>query len=182
MNTVSPASTVPILVVDLQTGMLDGIAEPALYDAEALVARVCSILAWARNQGRPIAFIRHDGPPGDCLAPGEPGWPVWPALGQRKDEPIFGKAIGDAFSNPDLPEWLARQNADEIMLIGAQTNFCIAATFNGAIEAGLKATIVSDGHSTVDLPDENAAHIILRYNAQFAEAGARLVTTAGLLG
>jgi nicotinamidase-related amidase len=96
-------------------------------------------------------------------------------------EPTFGKAIGDAFSNPDLAEWLARQNADEIMLIGAQTNFCIAATLNGAIEAGLKVTIVSDGHSTVDLPDENAERIILRYNTQFAEAGARLVKTADVL-
>ncbi|TDK31804.1 cysteine hydrolase [Rhizobium deserti] len=179
MNTVS--STAPILVVDLQTGMLDGIAEPALRDAEALVARVCDILSWAREQGRPIAFIRHDGPAGDPLAPGQPGWPVSPALGQREEEPTFGKTIGDAFSNPDLADWLRRLDAGEIVLVGAQTNFCIAATLSGALAAGLKVTIVSDGHSTVDLPDKSAEQIILRYNAQFAEAGARLVTTAQLL-
>ncbi len=125
-------------------------------------------MEWARRSGRKIAFVRHDGPEGDPLAPGEPGWPVWPALGQAEDEPTFAKSVGDAFSNEALGAWVAAQGADEVVLLGAQTDYCIAATVKGASAAGLKVTVVSDAHSTVDSADETAAAIIARHNAAFA--------------
>jgi len=170
----------PLLVIDLQTGMFDGVNEPPIHDADGLVARVRATLDWARGAGRKVAFIRHDGPPADGLAPGKPGWPVWPALGQAEDEPTFGKRVGDAFSNPALIEWIATQGAGEVILTGAQTDQCVTATVAGAIAKGLKVTVVADAHSTWDWNGETADQIIARCNAAFAEAGARLVTTRDL--
>src|SRR5580692_11372009 len=95
-----------VLVIDLQTGMFDGVAEPPIHDAEGLAERARAVIAWARQSGRQVAFVRHDGPEGDPLAPGQPGWPVWPALGQAQDEPTFSKSVGDAFSNTALRDWL----------------------------------------------------------------------------
>jgi nicotinamidase-related amidase len=172
----------PVIVIDLQTGMFDGAVEPPIHDAAGLVARVRAVVRWARRRRRPIAFVRHDGPPGDSLAPGEPGWPVWPALGQADDEPTFAKSVGDAFSNPELGQWIADQGTDEIVLLGAQTDHCVAATVAGAIKAGLRVTVVSDAHSTWDFAGETAAQIIERHNAAFATAGANLVTTRSLTG
>ncbi|WP_117193204.1 isochorismatase family protein [Rhizobium terrae] len=175
-----PADAAPVIVIDLQTGMFDGVAEPPLHDADRLVERARQVIDWARREGRKVAFIRHDGPEGDPLAPGEPGWPVWPALGQAEHEPTFSKSVRDSFSNPKLGAWLADLDTPEVVILGAQTNFCVAGTVQGAIANGLKVTVVSDAHSTVDLPDEAAASIINRYNAQFAEAGVNLVTTDAL--
>lgn len=177
-----PAEKAPVIVVDLQTNMFDGLVEPPLHDADLLTERARQVIDWARRDGRKIAFVRHDGPEGDPLAPGEPGWPVWPALGQRDDEPTFSKTVRDSFSNPDLGKWVESQGAPEVVILGAQTDFCIAGTVQGAIASGLKVTVVSDAHSTLDQPDESAAAIIRRYNAQFAEAGVNLVTTETLTG
>lgn len=175
-----PADGAPVIVIDLQTGMFDGVVEPPLYDADRLVERTRKVIDWARREGRKIAFIRHEGPEGDPLARGEPGWPIWPALGQAEDEPTFSKTVGDAFSNPDFGRWVEEQGAPEVVLLGAQTDFCVAATVQGAMENGLKVTVVSDAHSTLDQPDETAPSIINRYNAQFAEAGVNLVTAEAL--
>ena len=68
------------------------------------------------------------------------------------------------------------------MLAGAQTDFCIAGTVKGALAEGLAVTVVSDAHSTLDTPDATAAEIIARYNADFTDAGATLVTTKALTG
>ena len=103
--------TAAVVVIDLQTGMFDGVAEPPLHDADGLVERVRMILEWARRTHRKIAFIRHDGPEGDSLTPGAPGWPIWPALGQAEHEPTFAKSVGDAFSNVAFGQWLADQHA-----------------------------------------------------------------------
>lgn len=172
----------PVLVIDLQTGMFNGVHEPPIHDAETLVARTRAVMAWARGSGHPVAFVRHDGPGGDPLARGQPGWPVWPALGQADDEPTFDKSVGDAFSNPALGAWIAGLGADEVLLLGAQTDHCVAATLKGALAAGLKVTVVADAHGTWDHGGETADQIIARHNTAFAKAGARVVATAELTG
>jgi nicotinamidase-related amidase len=175
-----PAGAAPIIVIDLQTGMFDGALESPVHDSAGLVARVRAVMGWARRTGRKIAFVRHDGAAGDSLAPGAPGWPVWPALGQAEDEPTFSKSVRDAFSNAKLSEWVASLGAGEVVLLGAQTDRCVAATVKGALESGLRVTVVSDAHSTWDFGGETAAAIIGRYNAAFTAAGANLVTTQSL--
>ena len=68
--------TAPVIVIDLQTGMLDGKLEPVIHDAESLVANTRAVLAWARREGRKIAFIRHDGRlPRRSSRPAIASWP-----------------------------------------------------------------------------------------------------------
>jgi len=174
------AALAPVIVIDLQTGMFNGVLEPPLKNADSLVPNAKAVIAWARATGRPLAFVRHDGPAGDPLAPGEPGWPVWPELGQAADEPTFGKSVGDAFSNPTLGEWVG--DAGEVVLLGAQTEYCVAATVQGALGRGLKVTVVGDAHGTWDADGESADAIIARKNADFEAAGASVVGVAGLTG
>ncbi|MER9527652.1 isochorismatase family protein [Mesorhizobium sp. M0292] len=172
----------PLIVIDLQTNMFDGRVEPPIHDAPGIAERTRSLIDWARREGRKVAFIRHDGPAGDPLAPGEPGWPVWPELGQAKDEPPFSKTVRNAFSNAELGAWVAGQGVGEVVLAGAQTDFCIAGTVEGALAEGFGVTVVSDAHSTLDTEGETATEIIARYNADFTDAGVTLVTTKALTG
>jgi nicotinamidase-related amidase len=178
----SPSPTAPVVVIDLQTGMFDGAAMPPLHGADALVERVQAVTAWARRTGRKVAFIRHDGPPGEALTPGAVGWPVWPGLGQSQDEPTFQKSVGDAFSQPAFVDWVAAQEAGEVILMGAQTDECVAATVKGALARGLKVTVVADAHSTWPWNGETAEQIIARHNAAFAAAGAQVVSARELTG
>ena len=181
MTQPSPSPTTPVVVIDLQTGMFDGAAMPPLHGADALVARVRAVTGWARRTGRKVAFIRHDGLPGEALTPGAAGWPVWPALGQAPDEPTFQKSVGDSFSQPAFVDWVAAQGAGEVILMGAQTDECVAATVKGALSRGLKVTVVGDAHSTWPWNGESAEQIIARHNAAFAEAGAQVVSAEALI-
>lgn len=172
----------PVIVIDLQTAMFDGVQGPPLYQADALVEKVRRITAWARRQGRPVCFVRHDSDePGDPLRPGEAGWPVWPELGQEASEPTFSKYVGDAFSAPELVRWVEASGSREVVLLGAQTEYCVTATTEGALARGLTPVVVADAHSTWDSPAETAQAIIARQNAHFRESGARLVQTEELL-
>lgn len=161
-----------LLVIDLQTGMFDGKLEPVIHKADDLVADVRATLGWARERGYPVAFIRHDGPAGDPLAPDEPGWPVWPALGQREDEPTFAKSVGDAFSNPQLEVWLRDQGVDTVLLVGAQSDCCVSATVKGALAKGFAVMVDGDAHSTWPSGGKTADEIIAACNAEFASLGA----------
>jgi nicotinamidase-related amidase len=168
----------PVIVVDLQTGMFDGRVGPPLHDAEELVERVRKILSWARGTGRGVAFMQQNSPPPDQLSPGQPGFPIWPALGQEPGEPTFGKTVENSFTSVELRDWVRDLGANEVIVIGAATNHCVASTVRGAMAEGLKVTVVSDAHSTGGRA--TAPGIIAEHNAGFAAAGATLVTTAEL--
>ncbi|HEV2365298.1 MAG TPA: isochorismatase family protein [Caulobacteraceae bacterium] len=171
----------PVIVIDLQTGMFDGVAEPPIADAERLTQNAREVIAWARGSGRPVAFVRHDGAPGDSLAPGKPGWAVWPALGQVPGEPTFSKSVGDAFSNPALGQWVEAAGASGVILLGAQSEMCVAETVKGALARGLDVTVVADAHGTWPSGGDTAAEIIGRQNEAFAAAGAHVAPMAVLL-
>jgi nicotinamidase-related amidase len=177
----SMSGLAPVIVIDLQTAMFDGTIAPPIHDAEGLTARARAVIEWARAMRRKVAFVRHDGEPHEHLAPGKPGWHVWPALGQAGHEPTFSKSVGDAFSNVALGKWVFDQGAGEVVLLGAQTDHCVAASVTGAIEAGFAVTVVADAHGTWDWAGETAPQIIARHNALFEAAGARVVTTQVLI-
>lgn len=171
------ADTDAILVIDLQTDMFSGTIVPPIYDAEGIIDRVRAVVAWARRTGRKVAFIRHDGPIGDTLAPGQPGWPLWPALERAENEPVFSKSVRDAFTQPLLLDWIARHNVKRVIVTGAQTDFCVAATVQGALTRGLHVTVIEDAHSTWDLEGEPATAIVARHNVSFASSGVAVVPT-----
>jgi nicotinamidase-related amidase len=156
----------PVIVIDLQTGMFDGVVDPPIHEADRLVVQARAVIDWARRTGRKVAFVRHDGAPTAWRAPGAGGWPVWPALGQE----------------PAEPTWVAGLGSDEVVLLGAQTDACVAATVKGALARGLKVTVVADAHSTWPYGGKTAAEIIAEHNGLFAAAGARVVDTDALTG
>jgi nicotinamidase-related amidase len=170
-----------LIVIDLQTAMLDGAQFAPMFDHEALLARVAALLAGARAAGTPVAFVQHDGGEGHPLARGAPGWPIHPAIAPLAGEPIFEKTVGGAFAETQLEAWLAEQGADEVVLTGAQTDQCVNATFGGAKARGLAIAVVADAHSTWPSGGKTAAEIIAEHNAAFANAGARLIDTQTLI-
>ena len=134
------------------------------------MARVRRILSWARSSGRSVAFMQQNSPPPDQLSPGQPGFPIWPALGQAASEPTFAKTVENA-----LRDWVKELGTNEVIVIGAATNHRVKSTVAGALVQGLKVTVVSDAHSTGGRP--TALATIAEHNAMFASQGARLVTT-----
>jgi nicotinamidase-related amidase len=169
-----------LIVIDLQTGMMDGVAFPPLHDHESILANTNRLTAWARASGSPVVYVRHDGPPGEPLERGAPGWPIHPAIAPLAGEPIFEKTVGNAFAQTDLADWLRARNIGEVILLGAQTDQCVNATCRGALERGFAVTVVGDAHSTWDWNGETADQIIARHNRAFADLGARVETVAGL--
>jgi len=170
-----------VIVIDLQLGMIDGSVIPAFHDAEGMINRAQSVLAWARTKGLPVIFVQHTGEPGDVLAPDRPGWAIPEAISPLPSEPVLHKTVSDAFAETDLAGRLEALGTDRVILLGAQTDQCVNATFQGAATRGLEITVVGDTHSTWGWNGETAEQIIERYNGLFEAAGATVVKAAELV-
>jgi len=57
----------------------------------------------------------------------------------------FTKNRGDAFSNPDLDQWLTENEISELFLCGLDGEYCVHSTAKGALNRGYKVNIFVDG-------------------------------------
>ncbi|GIG34914.1 cysteine hydrolase family protein [Cellulomonas pakistanensis] len=134
-------SRTALLVIDLQTGVLDG-----CVDAAGVVARTAALVDRARAEGVPVVWVQDHGDfPEDS-----PGWHLAPPLAPRPDEPLVRKEYRDAFAGTDLPGILADLGTTHLVVAGAQSDYCIRTTTQAAAVRGFDVTLVSDAHTTTD--------------------------------
>jgi nicotinamidase-related amidase len=115
------------------------------------------LLERARRANVPVVYVRHND---DELQLGTKEWEIAGEIAPRPGEPIVDKQYRDAFRQTDLAHVLARLGADQVVVCGMQTEFCIDATIREADRRGLRVTLVEDAHATY--PAEGATEEQIR--------------------
>ena len=157
MSTLQDRPNTALLVVDVQTGVVEG-----AHERDTVVANVGSLVDRARREEVPVVWVQHSD---EGLARGSDDWRIVPELEPEDDEPLIEKNYGDSFEDTELESVLARLGVGRLIVVGAQTDQCIRSTLHGAFTRGYDATLVSDAHTTEDLsqwgappPDKVIAH------------------------
>lgn len=139
----TPATKRALLVVDVQNEVM-----ARCVDADRVVATIAALVERARAEGVPVFWVRHHDVE---LAPDTPAWQIVPPLAPAGDEPIIDKEYGDAFAATALEQQLSDRGITEVVVCGAQSDFCVRSTFFGSLYHGFDTTLVSDAHTTEGL-------------------------------
>jgi nicotinamidase-related amidase len=156
-----------LLVVDVQNAAVD-----RAHERDAVVSNVGSLVEKARREGVPVVWVQHS----DAhLARGSDAWQIVPELTPVDGEPLVEKHFGDSFEDTDLESVLSGLGVGRLVVVGAQTDWCVRSTLHGALARGYDATLVSDAHTTEDQtewgappPDRVIAHTNLYWEYQTA--------------
>ncbi|KAA0598321.1 nicotinamidase-related amidase [Azospirillum lipoferum] len=140
-----PANTA-LLIVDLQKAIDDPrwsrIGPRNNPDAEAKVATL--LAAW-RREGRPIVHIRHDSvEPDSTYRPGGPGHAFKEEALPLPGEMVIGKRVNSAFIGTGLDEWLSGRGVGTLVVAGVITNNSVEATVRMAGNLGYDVRLVAD--------------------------------------
>lgn len=113
----------------------------------------------ARQDGRPIAWIRHYNKPNESRAfvPGTWGAELSSGLGLRPgrlSEKLFEKDVYGAFTGTGLEEWLRHIGADSLLLVGFYTHMCLSTSAREALVRGFEVAVDPDGTGACDLEHE----------------------------
>lgn len=133
---------VALLVVDVQRELVGGL-EPGRR--AAFLGTLRGLLERARAGDVPVVYVRHED---EALVPGTDDWQIVDEIAPRPSDPIVEKRYCDAFRETDLAEVLRRLDADQIVVCGMQTEFCIDATIREGERRGYRVALVGDGHAT----------------------------------
>ncbi|MGI5187516.1 isochorismatase family protein [Promicromonospora sp. CA-289599] len=134
--------TTVVLVIDLQVDVVRG-----CFDADGVVARSLALVERARGAGTAVVWVQHHE---TGLERGTPGWALADGLTPQPGEALVHKAYRDAFAETELAEVLESLDATRLVVVGAQSDFCVRTTTQRAAALGYDVTLVSDGHTTRD--------------------------------
>ncbi|WP_330959928.1 cysteine hydrolase family protein [Photobacterium sp. 53610] len=138
-----------VLVIDVQRICFE--PEPQPFEADAVVARINQLTAWARDKSLPVVFIQHE-EPGTEIAYQTDGWQLHRALVTAEDDHYVRKTTPDSFLNTELKATLDQLGVDELVICGYATDFCVDTTTRRAACLGYGVELVSDAHTTHDKP------------------------------
>jgi nicotinamidase-related amidase len=167
MTTHANRPNTALLVIDVQNNAVE-----RAHDRDAVVANIADLVERARREGVPVVWVQHSD---EHLARGSDGWQIVSELAPGDAEPLVEKNYGDSFEDTTLEAVLSGLGVGRLVVVGAQTDWCVRSTLHGALARGYDATLVGDAHTTEDQtewgappPDQVIAHTNLYWEHQAA--------------
>lgn len=141
-----------VVVVDLQNEYLASGKLP-LVGVDAAVQNAAKVIQDARAKGDLVVHIRHEMPAPDApiFTPGSEGVQIIPAVAPGEGETVILKNYPNAFRDTKLKETLDAAGVEEVVVVGAMSHMCIAATSRAASDFGYDTKVVHDACATMDL-------------------------------
>jgi nicotinamidase-related amidase len=153
-----------LLVIDVQVGMFA--EDDPVYQGDALLANISSLLEKARQADIPIIYIQHGSErKGHPLELGTPGWQIHPAITPHEGDAIIQKRMPDSFYETNLQQELEACGIKKLVITGIQTELCVDTTCKRACSLDYDVTLVADAHSTWDREQLCAPQIIAHHNS-----------------
>lgn len=152
-----------LIVIDVQNEFSPGGLRP-VPGHSAILAAIHLRVEEAREQGYPIAWIRHHNLPTESPAfvPGSWGAEFSPGFGPRlsfSQEMEFVKNVYGAFTGTDMGAWLSSIGVREVEVMGFYTHGCVSTTSREAIMAGLEVFLDPGTTGACDMVHESLGRL-----------------------
>lgn len=174
-----------LIVIDVQNEFSKDGLRP-VPDHAAILSIIHQHVEDARENGYPIAWIRHHNLPSESPAfiPGSWGAEFSPGFGPKlsaSKEVEFQKNVYGAFTGTKVGDWLSQLDVTEILVAGFYTHGCVSTTCREAIMAGLEVVLDPDATGACDMEHARLGRMKaeeVRRSAllQLANMGARIST------
>ena len=122
MTTLVDRPNTALVVIDVQNAVV-----ARAHQRDGVVANIASLVERARESSIPVIWVQHNDAE---LVRGTADWEYVPELMMVAGEAIVHKSYNDAFEETTLESELASRNVGKLVVVGAQTEWCIRSTLH----------------------------------------------------
>lgn len=138
-------SRTALLIIDVQVALMDG-----AWRANEVLTNITRLQDRARQAGAPVIFLQHNHVRFKPMMKDEPTWAIHPRVAPRPGDLVIEKTASDGFFDTTLQQDLDRLGVTDLVITGAQTEFCVDATCRAALSRGFAVLLAADAHTTGD--------------------------------
>ncbi len=153
--------TQAVVVIDVQRAFFE--PKPLPANADQTIANINRLTVAARAASVPIIFIYHERPQSG-LNFNSDEWQLQRDLITAGNDRRIRKTTPDSFLETDLQALLAELQADELVICGFASEFCVDTTTRRAAGLGYKVKLVTDAHTTHDKAHASGEQISLHHS------------------
>ena len=144
-----------LIVVDAQNEFSAAGQRPVPNHSAALLA-IEHHVDRARDEGRPIAWVRHHNQPHESPAfiPGSWGAAFSEGLGPQDGfgpEALFEKNVFGAFTTTGLEAWLRALDVQSVLIVGFYAHMCVSTSAREALVRGFEVVVDPDATGAREL-------------------------------
>ena len=141
-----------IVVVDLQNDYWPSGKWP-LVGIEEAATNAAKVIEKARAEGDVVIHVRHEftNPDAPFFVPGTDGVEINPVVRPAGAEAVILKNYPNSFRETELKQMLDESGVEEVVVVGAMSHMCIAATARAAKDFGYNTVVVHDACATRDV-------------------------------
>ncbi|KOP78782.1 cysteine hydrolase family protein [Cytobacillus solani] len=161
-----------LLIIDIQNAMFD--ESNPIYDGEQLLKNLQDLINKARTANVPVFFVQHND---EEFKRGTPEWEIHSSISPNEGEAVIQKHTPDSFHETELHEKLKKEQIENLVIAGNQTEYCVDTTSRRAFSLGYTITLVKDAHRTWNSNTLSAKQIIDHHNEVLGNAFATLKET-----
>lgn len=154
-----------LLIIDIQKGL----TKKVLYKKDEFISTVNTSISKAREKGYIIVFVQHEN---NQLIPGTEDWEIDSNVLKQDTDAVYPKDKGDAFSNPELSEYLNKNSVNGIAVAGLVTHGCVSHTCLGGMQKGYAVSLIKQGHTCWN---KDAKFKILSAETSLSESGVKII-------
>jgi nicotinamidase-related amidase len=150
--------TVGLVVVDAQNEFSSGGKRPVPNHSAALAA-IQRQVHRARQERRPIAWVRHHNKPHEAPAFARGTWGAGfsPGLGPQTGfgiEALFEKEVYGAFTGTRIEEWLRLNGVQSVLIVGFYAHMCLSTCAREALSRGFQVLLDPEATGSCHLESE----------------------------
>jgi nicotinamidase-related amidase len=166
-----------LVIIDVQQGLIEGFED----DWREVLQVISDLGSRARGTGIPVVLVQHCGSAAaHPLHRSQPGWALHRAVDPQARDLRVEKRWSDAFRDTDLDALLKTAGVTRVVLVGAQTEYCVDTTARRAASLGYDVDLVADGHTTSENGLLTRDQIIGHHNDTLANLSVAGVTLSVL--
>lgn len=162
-----------LVVVDVQCGLIDGFED----DWREVLPVISELAQRARDAGVPVVLVQHCGSGSSHpLHRTQPGWALHPEVDRQPGDLGIDKRWSDAFRDTSLDALMREAGVGRVVLVGAQTEYCVDTTARRAASLGYNVILVADGQTTSENGLLTRDQIVSHHNQTLANLAVDGVT------
>ncbi|SHN84887.1 Nicotinamidase-related amidase [Paenibacillus sp. ov031] len=133
-----------LIVLDVQYGIT------SLRDFSAQLGKIEAVIAEFDQRNEPIIYLKHvdyDHEGSSLFYKNAAGLEIVVDTGRHT---VLEKSKPNAFSNPELKNWLHEHQVEHVFIVGFNTEYCCLFTAITAEYEGFKVTLIEDATGSVN--------------------------------